>query len=91
MQSQVNPDIFREYDIRGVVGRDLTPEAVRELGKGYAAYLRRAGGHIVSLGYDARPSSPSFRDALAQGMLESGLDVVDIGMVPTPVLYFSLT
>ena len=90
MRGQVNPEIFREYDIRGVVGRDLTPEAVRELGKGYATYLKREGGRRVSLGYDARPSSPPFRDALAQGMVESGLDVVDIGLVPTPVLYFSL-
>lgn len=90
MPVAVNPEIFREYDIRGVVGRDLTPEVVRLLGRGYAAYLRRQGGRRVSLGFDARPSSLEFRDAIAQGMVESGLDVVDIGMVPTPVLYFSL-
>jgi len=90
MSETVNPEIFREYDIRGVVGRDLTPEVVRELGRGYAAYVRARGGKRVSLGYDARPSSPEFRDAMVEGMVESGLDVVDIGLVPTPVLYFSL-
>jgi len=90
MHKVVNPEIFREYDVRGIVGRDLTPEVVRALGRGYAAYLKQRGGRRVSLGYDARPSSPDFREAIAQGMLESGLDVVDVGLAPTPVLYFSL-
>jgi phosphomannomutase / phosphoglucomutase len=90
MSTTVNPEIFREYDIRGVVGRDLTPAVAHELGRGYAVYLRQQGGRKVTLGYDARPSSVGFRDAMAAGMVESGLDVVDVGLVPTPVLYFSL-
>jgi phosphomannomutase/phosphoglucomutase len=86
----VNADIFREYDIRGIVGEDLTAETVRLLGKGFAARVLASGGKRVALGFDARPSSPAFRDALAQGMTESGLNVVDIGLVPTPGLYFAL-
>ncbi len=86
----MNPYIFREYDIRGIVNEDLTEEVVEQLGRGFATYLRTRGGKRVSLGGDVRLSTPKFREALSQGMLSSGLDVVDIGIVPTPVQYFSL-
>jgi phosphomannomutase/phosphoglucomutase len=85
----VNPDIFREYDIRGVVGRDLTLEVVELLGKGYGTYVKGIQVHKVSLGYDARLSSPAFAEALTRGIVSTGVDVVQIGMVATPTLYFS--
>ncbi|HJX38197.1 MAG TPA: phosphomannomutase, partial [Anaerolineae bacterium] len=90
MTKGVNPDIFRQYDVRGIVDEDLTEEVVQKLGKGYGAYMVDRGGRKVSVGYDARLSSPRFRDALVDGITSTGLDVVDIGMVPTPTLYFSL-
>ncbi len=90
MAQQVNPRIFRQYDVRGVVDDDLTESVVEELGKGYGAYMRRQGKKKVSVGYDARPSSPGFRDALIKGILSTGIDVVDVGMLPTPTFYFSL-
>jgi phosphomannomutase/phosphoglucomutase len=88
----VNPDIFREYDIRGVVDRDLTPEVAELLGKGYGTYLQQTGRdvHKVSVGYDARLSSPAFAEALGRGIASTGVDVIQIGMVATPALYFSL-
>lgn len=83
--------IFREYDIRGVVGRDLTTEAARAVGGAYAAYLADRGvrGPLV-VGRDNRPSGGALRDALVDGLTAAGTDVVDIGTVPTPLMYWSL-
>ncbi|MFL6213067.1 MAG: phosphomannomutase/phosphoglucomutase [Blastocatellia bacterium] len=86
----MNPHIFREYDIRGVVERDLTDESVYDLARAIGTFFSRNGARRVSLGRDARESSPLFRDLLARGFNQSGLDVVDVGMVPTPVLYYTL-
>ena len=89
--------IFRQYDIRGIVGRDLTTEAARAIGSAYAAYLRdHAGGAgkqrlgTVVVGRDNRPSGGALRDALVEGLTKAGVDVVDIGVVPTPLNYWSL-
>jgi phosphomannomutase/phosphoglucomutase len=92
MSVAVNPNIFREYDIRGVVGQDLTEPVVEELGKSYGTLLtRKAGGAAkASVGHDVRPSSPALAAALARGIMSTGVDVVDIGLVPTPLSYFSL-
>ncbi len=90
MTEIINPHIFRQYDVRGIVGRDLTTGVVEQLGKGYGTYVLRHGGSKVSVGYDARLSSPGFCDTLTEGMLSTGLDVVRVGLVPTPVLYYSL-
>jgi phosphomannomutase/phosphoglucomutase len=90
MNDEVNPRIFRQYDVRGVVDEDLTDEVVEKLGQGYGAQMINLGHTKVSVGYDARVSSPRFRDSLIKGILSTGVDVVDIGMVPTPTLYFSL-
>ncbi|HWP45444.1 MAG TPA: phosphomannomutase/phosphoglucomutase, partial [Blastocatellia bacterium] len=87
---RINEHIFREYDIRGVVGQDLTEEAVYTLGRAMGTFYRNNGATRVSLGRDARESSPVFADLIARGLNETGCDVVDIGMVPTPVLYYSL-
>ena len=86
----MNEHIFREYDIRGVVGRDLTDEAVYDVARATGTFFKSRGASRVSLGRDARESSPRFRDIMIRGLNETGCDVVDIGMVPTPLLYFSL-
>ncbi|MGB9699073.1 MAG: phosphomannomutase/phosphoglucomutase [Thermodesulfobacteriota bacterium] len=86
----MNPQIFREYDIRGIVEKDLQPDVVKKLGQGYATYLARLGKKKVVIGRDGRLSSPLLRDYLIQGMLGGGLEIIDIGVCPTPVFYFSL-
>ncbi|MFQ5673894.1 MAG: phosphomannomutase/phosphoglucomutase [Nitrospinales bacterium] len=86
----MNPEIFREYDIRGVVGKDLTADTVELIGKAAGTYIRRQGGKTLTLGRDMRNSSTEFHDALSKGLLSTGCDVIDIGVVPTPVSYFSL-
>ena len=82
--------IFREYDIRGVVPEELNKDTVHTLGLALGTYYRQKGVRRISLGRDCRESSPMLFEALSQGLLEAGLHVVDIGMVPTPLLYFSL-
>ncbi len=86
----MNTHIFREYDIRGVVDRDLTEETVLDLARAFGTYFRRHGARRISLGRDARESSFLFRDLMVRGLTETGCDVLDIGLVPTPVLYFTL-
>lgn len=86
----MNPGIFREYDIRGIVGEDFTLEEMERFGRGYGTYLGAKGGRRVVVGRDCRLSSPQIRDMVVKGLLASGLDVVDVGMCPTPVLYFAL-
>jgi phosphomannomutase/phosphoglucomutase len=82
--------IFREYDIRGVVDRDLTDDVVLMIGKGFGTYLRRRGGRTAALGGDVRHSTARFRERIAEGLLSVGVSVIDVGTVPTPALYFSL-
>ncbi len=83
--------IFRQYDIRGIVGDDLTVEAAEAIGRAYAVLLAERGiSGAVAVGRDNRPSGASLRDALVKGLTESGCDVVDVGVVPTPLLYWSL-
>ncbi len=86
----MNPLIFREYDIRGMVGKDLTPDVVREIGRGYGTMMRNLGKRHVTVGRDNRLSSKDFRDAIVDGILSTGIDVTDCGLIPTPLLYFSL-
>ncbi|NIO03677.1 MAG: phosphomannomutase, partial [Proteobacteria bacterium] len=87
---KVNPQIFREYDIRGVVEKDLTPEIVRLMGQTYGTYMVEKGLKDLVVGRDCRLSSDAFRDALVEGILSTGCHVTDIGVCPTPVYYFSL-
>lgn len=86
----MNPQVFREYDIRGVVGRDLDEEFVRDLAVAMGVYWGGHGVRRVALGMDARLSSPWIGECLKQGIADSGIDVHDLGMVPTPVMYYSL-
>lgn len=86
----INPTIFREYDIRGIVDKDLTPDAVRTLGRAMGVYFLRRGKRRVALGRDCRLSSPAYAAALAEGLRAAGCSVVSIGTVPTPLLYFMI-
>jgi len=86
----MNPTIFREYDIRGVVDKDLTRETVRELARGAGSYFARHGIKRITVGRDCRPSSDPFFQALLEGLLGSGMEVIDVGVCPTPLLYFSI-
>ncbi|MGB7069616.1 MAG: phosphomannomutase/phosphoglucomutase [Pyrinomonadaceae bacterium] len=86
----MNSNIFREYDIRGIVGVQLTDDAVLSLGKAIGTFYRRNGAVRIAVGYDARSSSPRFFGLLAAGLMSTGCDVVNIGMVPTPVLYHTV-
>jgi phosphomannomutase/phosphoglucomutase len=88
--TSVNPAIFREYDIRGVVDHDLSEPFARLLGQACGTMLRRAGHRRAAIGYDVRPSSSGYAHAMAEGMLSTGVDVVDVGLVPTPGLYWAL-
>ncbi len=85
----ISPEIFRTYDIRGVVSETLSAAVVREIGRaiGSEAYERGQQGIVVAR--DGRTSSPELGDALIEGLRASGRDVIDIGVVPTPVLYFA--
>ena len=82
--------IFREYDIRGVVGKDLTPEMAEKIGQAYATLGREQHLRTVAVGRDGRLTSPVMRDHLIAGLTEGGLDVLDVGLCATPLLYFAL-
>ena len=82
--------IFREYDIRGLVPEELNEETVQQLGLALGKYYSEKGAERISLGHDCRLSSDSLSNALSTGLIDSGMDVVDLGMVPTPLVYFSL-
>jgi phosphomannomutase/phosphoglucomutase len=85
----LKPTIFREYDIRGVAETELSSPDVVELGQGLGTLLQRKSGKSISLGRDCRLSSPRLRDALLEGLMASGCEVTDIGVIPTPLLYYS--
>ena len=87
---RVNPLMFREYDIRGRVDDDLTVEVAEAIGRAYGTMVRRQGGQKVVCGRDGRLSGPKLQQALIKGILATGVDVVNIGVTPTPVMYFSL-
>jgi phosphomannomutase/phosphoglucomutase len=86
----MDPKTFREYDIRGIVGSQILEADVTGLGRAFGTYMARHGKRRVSVGRDVRPSSETFRAALLEGLLKSGLEVTDLGICPTPVFYFSL-
>lgn len=85
----MNPQIFREYDIRGLVDKDLNPGVAQAIGKGLATLCKRAGGSTLVVGRDCRVTSPAYRDALVEGATSTGINVVDVGVVPTPLVYFA--
>jgi len=86
----LKPTIFREYDIRGIAEEELLDPGIVELGRAIGTYLQRKNGNNVSLGRDCRLSSTRLRNALIQGLKETGCRVTDVGVVPTPLLYYSV-
>ena len=86
----MNPSIFREYDIRGLAEKDFDKEFARLLGKVHGTVIRDRGGRRVSVGRDCRSTSDPYAEAVIDGFLSTGLHVYDIGVCPTPLLYFSL-
>jgi len=82
--------VFREYDIRGIAGSEITDPDVSTLGRAFGTYMARQGKRRIVVGRDCRLSSDRYRDLLLGGLLESGMDVVDIGVCPTPLFYFAI-
>jgi len=87
--SQVAAEIFKAYDIRGIVGKSLTAETVELIGKALGSEASKRGGHTISIGYDGRLSGPEFAKALARGIQSTGMNVINIGMAVTPMVYFA--
>ena len=85
-----DPTILREYDIRGIVGETLSAVDAHALGRAYATMLRAQGGRRVCLGFDGRLSSPELAEALIEGLCRSGIEVLRIGLGPTPMMYFAV-
>jgi phosphomannomutase/phosphoglucomutase len=86
----LDPKAFREYDIRGLVGSEIQDQDVRLLGKTFGTYMARQGKARVVVGRDCRASSEPYRDLLIDGLLATGMDVIDVGICPTPLFYFAL-
>ncbi|MBI5785399.1 MAG: phosphomannomutase/phosphoglucomutase [Rhodocyclales bacterium] len=85
----IAPEIFKAYDIRGIVDKSLTADAVRTIGQAIGSEARERGLKTIAIGRDGRLSGPELAGALAEGINQAGVDVVDIGCVPTPVTYFA--
>jgi phosphomannomutase / phosphoglucomutase len=86
----VNPQIFREYDIRGIADRELTDDVARAVGRAFADRMEERGKKRIAVGRDVRLSSPRIAAALIDGLVERGAHVIDVGVVPTPALYFAI-
>ncbi len=87
---KVSKEIFRQYDIRGIAGQDVTEETAYLIGKAFGTYIQDKAGKKVAVGRDVRLTSVSFRNSLVEGLISTGCEVTDVGVVPTPVLYFSI-
>jgi phosphomannomutase / phosphoglucomutase len=87
--TSIAPEIFKAYDIRGIVGKSLTTDSVRTIGQALGSEARERGLKTIAIGRDGRLSGPELAGALAEGITRAGVDVVDIGCVPTPVTYFA--
>jgi phosphomannomutase/phosphoglucomutase len=86
----MDTNIFREYDIRGIVGEQLTDETVATVTRAIAEFFLQNDARKIAVGYDARESSPRYYEMLTEALLGAGRDVIQIGMVPTPVLYYTV-
>jgi phosphomannomutase / phosphoglucomutase len=86
----LNPEIFRQYDIRGIAGQDMDEADVIRIGQGIGTYLAQQGNRFVAVGRDCRLTSTTYADRLIQGLTSTGCRVVDIGMCPTPAGYFAI-
>jgi len=86
----MNPYIFREYDIRGVVENDFQDDVVELLGRGFGSFVKEKSGKTISLSGDVRLSTPHLIEVFARGVLSTGVNVIDLGIVPTPANYYSM-
>ncbi|MFB3926632.1 MAG: phosphomannomutase/phosphoglucomutase [Syntrophales bacterium] len=86
----MDPKVFREYDVRGIVGKDLNETFVFDLGRAIGSYAMDRGVKTMTLGRDCRLSSEEYGNAVKSGMIATGIDVIDIGLCATPMLYFSI-
>jgi len=86
----LNPEIFRQYDIRGVAGKDMTEDDVVLLGKGIGTYLRQQNNRFIVVGRDCRLTSETYAQRFMEGLMATGCRVMDIGICPTPVVYFAI-
>ena len=88
--SFINPYIFREYDIRGNVEKDFPDHVVRKLGQAFGTYVKRSNGKEIAISGDVRHSTPDLINFFKEGVLDTGVDVINLGILPTPVNYFSM-
>lgn len=86
----MNPQVFREYDVRGLVGEDLNHDFVHDLGRAIGTYGKEHGVKVMTVGRDCRLSSEDYQRALIEGLRVAGIDVIDIGLCATPMLYYSI-
>ncbi len=86
----MNPEMFREYDIRGIAGKDMTEDDVLRIGKGIGTFIRENGRSKLVVGRDCRVTSELYSQKIIEGLRSTGCEVIDIGICPTPVLYFSI-
>ncbi|MCI8446174.1 MAG: phosphomannomutase/phosphoglucomutase [Bacilli bacterium] len=85
----INPNMFREYDLRGIYGEDITEDVAYTLGKSFGTFIKQFGFTKTVVGHDNRLSSPLLSNALVKGILETGIDVINLGLVTTPMYYFA--
>lgn len=85
-----NPYVFREYDIRGEVAEDFSDEFVQDLGRAFGTFVKRRGGKEIGLGGDIRLTTPDLVENFKTGLLETGIDIINLGIVPTPANYYSM-
>ena len=88
--SMINPYIFREYDIRGKVAEDFPEHVVIKLGKAFGTFIKRAGGTEIAVSGDIRLTTPELIIQFKSGVLSTGIDVINLGILPTPVNYYSM-
>lgn len=86
---KINETIFREYDVRGIYGNDLDIDVAYTFGRSFATYIKNMGNDTVIVGHDNRESSPELSEGLIKGLMESGANVIDLGLVTTPMYYFA--
>ena len=88
--SFINPYIFREYDIRGNVEKDFPDHVVKKLGLAFGTYVNSSNGKEIAISGDVRHSTPDLINFFKKGVLDTGVDVINLGILPTPVNYFSM-
>jgi len=86
----MNPQVFREYDVRGIVGEDLDHDFVYDLGRAIGTYGKERNVKVMTVGRDCRLSSEEYHMTITEGLLSTGIDVIDIGLCATPILYYSI-